>query len=58
PGGLSWGDAINIIHAIGSKRKIVGADVMELRPIPGSVQSQFTAAKLCFKLLSAAFLLK
>ncbi|VAX20885.1 Agmatinase [hydrothermal vent metagenome] len=54
PGGLSWDDAMNIIHAIGSRRKIVGADVMELRPIPGSVQSQFTAAKLCFKLLSAA----
>lgn len=58
PGGLSWDDAMNIIHAIGSKRKIVGADVMELRPIPGSVQSEFAAAKLCFKLLSAALLLK
>ena len=57
PGGLSWDDAMNIIHAIGSKRKIVGADVMELRPIPGSVQSEFAAAKLSFKLLSAALLL-
>lgn len=58
PGGLSWDDAMNIIHAIGSKRKIVSADVMELRPVPGSVQSEFAAAKLCFKLLSAALLLK
>jgi agmatinase len=58
PGGLSWDDAMNILHAIGSKRKIVGADVMELRPIAGSVQSEFAAAKLCFKLLSAALLLK
>ncbi|VAX18714.1 Agmatinase [hydrothermal vent metagenome] len=57
PGGLSWDDAMNIIHAIGLRRKIVGADVMELRPVPGSVQSEFASAKLCFKLLSAAMLL-
>ena len=57
PGGMSWRQACAAIHAIGSRRKIVGADVMELRPLPSSVQSEFAAAKLCFRLLGAALML-
>ncbi len=56
PGGLTWAGVTNVIRMIGSKRKIVGADMMELMPIPGSVQSEFTAAKLGFKILAAALL--
>ena len=58
PGGLWWRDVIDAIRQIGLNRRIVGADVMELRPVPGCVQSEFASAKLCFKLLSAALLLK
>ncbi len=57
PGGLSWEMAVSAIKAIGERSQVVGADVMELRPIPGSVQSEFTAARLCYKLLAAALLL-
>jgi len=58
PDGLSWRQATDAIKAIGEKKNIVGADVVELAPIAGSVQSEFAAAKLCFKLLAAALLLK
>jgi agmatinase len=57
PGGMGWSQVCAAIRAIGEKRKIVGADVMELRPLPGSAQSEFAAAKLCFRLLGAALLL-
>jgi len=56
PGGLAWAGMTEVIRMIGSRRKIVGADIMELAPIPGSVQSEFTAAKLGFKILAAALL--
>jgi len=58
PGGLLWRDVTEAIKRIGEKRNIVGADVVELKPLPGSVQSEFTAAKLCFKILSTAFLIR
>ena len=58
PGGLMWRETVEAIRRIGVERNIVGADVMELRPIPGSVQSEFAAARLCFKILAAALLLK
>ncbi|MDH5757538.1 MAG: agmatinase [Nitrospinota bacterium] len=57
PGGMSWRQACAAIRAIGSSRKIVGADVMELRPLPSSVQSEFAAAKLAFRLLGAALMM-
>ncbi|MGK7346272.1 MAG: agmatinase [Candidatus Nitrospinota bacterium M3_3B_026] len=56
PGGLGWRETVEAIRGIGRERKIVGADVMELLPVPGSVVSDFTAARLCFKLLAAAAL--
>jgi len=57
PGGLYWRETVEAIKRIGEKRNIVGADVMELKPIPGSVVSEFSAARLCFKLLGAALML-
>ena len=58
PGGILWRDAVDAIRRVGEERNIVGADVVELCPVPGFAQSEFAAAKLCFKLLAAAFLLK
>lgn len=58
PGGLGWRDATEAIRAIGQSKNIVGADIMELKPLAGSHQSEFVAAKLAFKTLAAALLLK
>lgn len=58
PGGLGWRETVEAIRRIGKKRNIVGADVMELKPIPGSVVSEFAAARLAFKLLGAALMLE
>ena len=58
PGGMGWRQACDAIKAIGQRRRIVGADLMELRPIPGTHQSEFLAARLGFRLLGAALLLE
>ncbi len=51
PGGLSWHDVTAVLRACSRRRRIVGFDVLELRPVPGSVVSEFTAAKLVYRLM-------
>ncbi len=55
PGGLKWLQVLKLLRAVSQKKKIVGFDVMELMPIPGTVQSEFFAAKLAYKLLGYSF---
>lgn len=53
PGGIGWYDATNLIKQVGKKRKIIGADVVELAPIPGMHAPDFLAAKLVYKIIQA-----
>jgi agmatinase len=53
PGGLGWYDVMEALEALGD-RKIVGFDVVELAPVPGSVQADFLAAKLTYRLIGLA----
>jgi agmatinase len=54
PGGLFWYDALRLIDTVLAGRTLIGFDVTELAPIPGSRVSEFTAAKLVYYLMSAA----
>lgn len=51
PGGLSWKQVTGLIRAVAKNRKVIGADVVELAPIPGQVTSDFLAAKLVYKVI-------
>lgn len=51
PGGIGWYDVLALLKAVGRKRKIIGADVVELCPIPGLHAPDFLAAKLVYKLI-------
>jgi len=55
PGGVKWLQALRLLRKVSKKKRIVGFDVMELLPIPGTVQSEFFAAKLAYKLLGYSF---
>jgi N1-aminopropylagmatine ureohydrolase len=55
PGGIKWLQALKLLRKVSKKRKIVGFDIVELLPIPGTVQSEFFAAKLAYKLLGYSF---
>jgi len=52
PGGLNWYDVLNLVKRIAQKRKIIGADVVELDPILGLSAPDFLAAKLVYKIIS------
>lgn len=52
PGGLGWYEVLNLLEGVSKKTNIVGADVVELCPIPGLVAPDFMAAKLVYKIIT------
>lgn len=46
PGGIGWGEFIALLDLLFETRNVVGADICELRPIPGTPQSESTAARI------------
>jgi len=55
PGGLKWQQTIDLLKEVSKHKKIIGFDVVELAPIPDNVVSEFTAAKLVYKLAGFSF---
>ncbi|MFH0886885.1 MAG: agmatinase [bacterium] len=51
PGGLDWYEVLDIIKAVFRSKNVVGCDVMELSPIKGQLASEFTVAKLVYKMI-------
>lgn len=51
PGGLDWYALTGFLRRLFQDYEVIGCDVMELAPIPNSVVSEFTAAKLVYKLI-------
>lgn len=51
PGGLNWYALTTFLRRVFETHQVIGCDVMELAPIVDSVVSQFTAAKLVYKLI-------
>ncbi|MEC4806467.1 MAG: agmatinase [Jaaginema sp. PMC 1079.18] len=51
PGGLDWYALTGFLRRLFQEYEVIGCDVMELAPIPYSVVSEFTAAKLTYKLI-------
>jgi len=56
PGGLYWDETLQLLELIGTHKRIVGFDVVELAPAPAHPFSSFLAAKLVYSMLNAAFL--
>jgi agmatinase len=54
PGGFFFDESCEILRAAAGAGTIVGADIVELAPIPGLHACDFTAAKLAYKLLGYA----
>ena len=51
PGGFLWYDALKLFSMVCRKKRVVGVDVVELAPQKDSVISEFTAAKLVYRLM-------
>ncbi len=55
PGGLTWRQANDLLSRVARERRVVGFDVVELCPRDGHHASDFTAAKLVHRFVSAVF---
>jgi len=51
PGGLDWYEVLDILRAVCAKKKIIGADFVELAPIKGLNAPDFLVAKLIYKII-------
>lgn len=54
PGGLTYRQCLAILEAVGRHKQIVGADIVEVRPIPPNHITEFTAARLAYKIITYA----
>lgn len=51
PGGLDWFSTLKFLRKLFQEKTVIGCDVMELAPIKDTVVSEYTAAKLVYKLI-------
>ncbi|MEW5841866.1 MAG: agmatinase [Bacteroidota bacterium] len=56
PGGLFWDETMYLLKIIGLDKNIIGFDVTELAPSKAHPASNYTAAKLVYKILNYAFI--
>lgn len=52
PGGLGYYDLLDLLRSLCSRCRVLGADVVELSPIPGDFRSEVATAKILLKLIS------
>jgi agmatinase len=53
PGGLDWYAVCDVVRAVCAEREVVGFDVVETRPLPDTVHSEFTAARLVYTIIGS-----
>ncbi len=51
PGGLDWYQVTSLLRLVAAEKRIVGADVVEVIPLPGQAVTEFLAARLVYKLI-------
>ena len=51
PGGGEWYPALALLRRVFAERRVVGADVVELAPIPGMTAPDFLVARLIYKMI-------
>ncbi len=51
PGGLRWRQVTELLARVTQAHRCVGADIVELAPLPGLVAPDFLAAKLAYRLM-------
>ncbi len=51
PGGLDWYQVTSLLAEVARRRRIVAADLVEVRPLPPGNVTEFLAAKLIYRLV-------
>jgi agmatinase len=51
PGGMSWDYGTRLIRELFRTKDVIGADIVEVAPMPGSGLTEYAAAQLCYDML-------
>lgn len=51
PNGLFWAETLDFLKLVFTKKKVVGFDIVECAPMEGTILSEFTLAKLAYRLI-------
>ena len=51
PGGLDWYQVTSLLRLVAAEKRVVGADVVEVAPIPGQAVTEYLAARLAYKII-------
>jgi agmatinase len=52
PGGLDWYQITSLLRLVAAEKRVVGADIVEVAPIPGQVVTEYLAARLAYKIIA------
>ena len=52
PGGLTWREGLTLLRRLCAERRVIAADIVEVRPIPPNHCTEFLAARLAYKLIA------
>lgn len=52
PGGMDWLQITDLLRSVCSRREVVGADIVEVRPIPPNHITEYLAARLAYKIIA------
>lgn len=51
PNGLFWNETLEFLRRVFAEKNVIGFDVLECAPIEGSILSEYTLAKLVYRLI-------
>jgi agmatinase len=51
PNGMQWNETIQFLKKVIASKNIVGFDVVEIAPVKGNILTEYTMAKLVYKLI-------
>jgi agmatinase len=51
PGGLFWEEVNRLLESVVKSRNVVGFDIVEIAPAKGEILSEYTMAKLAYRLM-------
>lgn len=51
PNGMLWQETLEFLKSVFANRNVVGFDVVEIAPVKGNILTEFTMAKLIYKLI-------
>ena len=51
PGGISWAYGTRLLRRVFLEKDVIGADIVEVAPVPTSGLTEYAAAQLCYDMI-------